>query len=217
ARTLAPDARLARERLRGWNGDFDGPSRAAPLAWALRVCAIARLASLHLTPALAAQYVEVAPAQGLTAVLRMVRERPNGWVPSDDVDAFLIGASEEAVALLRARGELAARWAQVGARTARHPLAALAFHAWDGVPFPGLGDAFSPHVQAPVLAQSFRAVWVPGAWQRGGIVIPQGESGEPGSPHYRDGAPLWLSGRLFPLPFGAAAVAEASERLTLAP
>jgi penicillin amidase len=40
------------------------------------------------------------------------------------------------------------------------------------------------------------------------MVIPQGESGEPGSPHYRDGAPVWLRGALVPLRFEDAAVAR---------
>jgi penicillin amidase len=63
-----------------------------------------------------------------------------------------------------------------------------------------------------------RSVWDVGNWEAGGIVIPQGESGEPGSPHYRDGAPVWLEQTLVPLPFDDAAVAKASvETLELRP
>jgi acyl-homoserine lactone acylase PvdQ len=42
------------------------------------------------------------------------------------------------------------------------------------------------------------------------MVIPQGESGEPGSSHYRDAAPIWLAGTLVPLPFDDAAVDKAT-------
>jgi penicillin amidase len=50
------------------------------------------------------------------------------------------------------------------------------------------------------------------------MVIPLGESGEPGSPHYRDLAPTWLAGTLVPLPFDDSAVrADAHETLDLTP
>jgi penicillin amidase len=112
---------------------------------------------------------------------------------------------------MHARGQFDAAWSVVGARTAQHPLAGLGLSFWNGVRFPGFGDAYSPHVQAPANAQSFRAVWDVGNWEAGGIVIPLGESGQPGSPHYRDLAPTWLSGTLVPLPFDDAAVARATQ------
>ena len=40
--------------------------------------------------------------------------------------------------------------------------------------------------------QSFRAVWDAGNWDVGGITLPQGESGEPGSGHYTDQAAAWV-------------------------
>jgi penicillin amidase len=86
---------------------------------------------------------------------------------------------------------------------------------WNGTPFPGFGDGYSPHVQAPANAQSFRAVWDVGNWDSGGMVIPQGESGEPGSAHYRDAAPIWLAGTLVPLPFNDAAVAQSTKTTLL--
>jgi penicillin amidase len=83
---------------------------------------------------------------------------------------------------------------------------------------PGNGDAFTVHMQSPGASQSFRAVWEAGNWDAGGIIIPQGESGELGSGHYTDEAPAWIAGRLWPLPFSDAAVARATvARLTLMP
>ena len=110
----------------------------------------------------------------------------------------------------RAAREFGKTWGEAGRRVARHPLAGFGWHGWDGTPFPGNGSSYSPHVQGLDVTQSFRAVWDIGNWDAGGIVIPQGESGEPGSPHYRDLAPDWLSGTLVPLPFSNAAVERAA-------
>jgi penicillin amidase len=109
-------------------------------------------------------------------------------------------------------------WGSEGSLTMLHPLSALGLSFLDGTTFPGDGDAFTIHVQTPSLSQSFRAVWDVGNWDAGGISLPQGESGEPGSGHYTDEAPDWLDGKLLPLPYSAAAVeASALKRLTLLP
>ena len=105
-----------------------------------------------------------------------------------------------------------------GAVTPLHAFAALGINFLDGTTLPGLGDAFTLHVQYAGYSQSFRAVWDVGNWDAGGITLPQGESGEPGSGHYTDEAGAWIAGRLWPLPFSDAAVQRtAAQRETLAP
>jgi len=119
---------------------------------------------------------------------------------------------------MRQNGRLDKTWGDLSARVAAHPISSFGYKGWNGPRFPGYGDAYSPHVQGNSVAQSFRAVWDVGNWDAGGIVIPLGESGEPGSPHYRDGAPIWVAQTLVPLPFSAAAVAKAKvESLELRP
>jgi penicillin G amidase len=111
-----------------------------------------------------------------------------------------------------------APWGIVGALTMKNPLAGVGIRFLNGTTFPGDGDAFTIHVQTQGLSQSFRAVWDVDNWDAGGITLPQGESGEPGSGHYTDEAADWLAGRLMPLPYSRAAVeAAARERLTLLP
>ncbi|MGH7736553.1 MAG: penicillin acylase family protein [Candidatus Tyrphobacter sp.] len=111
-----------------------------------------------------------------------------------------------------------APWGVAGAVTPKHPLAALGLGFLNGITFPGDGDNFTIHAQTPTLTQSFRAVWDVGNWDAGGISIPQGESGRPGSAHYTDEAKAWIAGTLLPLPYSKAAVeAAARERLTLLP
>lgn len=110
------------------------------------------------------------------------------------------------------------RWSTAGAVTPLHAFASLGIAFLDGTTLPGNGDAFTLHVQYNGYSQSFRAVWDVGNWDAGGITLPQGESGEPGSGHYTDQAGAWVAGRLWPLPFTDAAVQRtAVERETLAP
>ena len=97
-----------------------------------------------------------------------------------------------------------------GAVPVLHSLSSLGINFLDGTTLPGNGDAFTLHVQIPGYSQSFRAVWDVGNWDAGGITIPQGESGEPGSGHYTDQAAAWIAGRLWPLPFSDEAVEHRS-------
>ena len=110
------------------------------------------------------------------------------------------------------------RWGSAGSVPVEHPLAPLPFGLLDGPTLPGDGDEYTIHLQQDGFSQSFRAVWNVGDWDAGGIAIPSGESGEPGSGHYTDLAPAWIAGRLAPLPFGDRAIEAATrERLTLVP
>jgi len=101
-----------------------------------------------------------------------------------------------------------APWRLAGADPVPHALASLGIDFLDGVTLPGNGDALTLHMQSPGYSQSFRAVWEVGNWDSGGITLPQGESGEPGSGHYTDQATAWIDGRLWPLPFSDAAVSR---------
>lgn len=111
-----------------------------------------------------------------------------------------------------------APWRIAGAVPVLHALSSLGISFLDGTTLPGYGDALTLHVQYPGYSQSFRAVWEAGNWDAGGITLPQGESGEPGSGHYTDQAQAWIEGKLWPLPFSDAAVqSTAVDRETLSP
>lgn len=109
-------------------------------------------------------------------------------------------------------------WAEAGGMRIEHPLAPMNFAFLNGGWLPGAGDEYTIHLQEPGFAQGFRAVWDVGDWNRGGISIPSGESGEPGSNHYTDLTRAWVAGKLQPLPFGSATVArDARDVLVLRP
>jgi penicillin amidase len=203
-----PGLAALRKDLAAFDGRFSTDSTVAAEVSALRQAAVERLVRLHMAPDLGRRYLTENGPQGLVALLRMLREQPHGWVPGDNYDAFLSAAAHDALTNLRRTELLGKTWGEVGGRTAMHPMSAFGWPFWNGTAFPGLGDAYSPHAQGLAVTQSFRAVWDVGNWEAGGIVIPQGESGEPGSVHYRDGAPTWIAGTLVPLPFDDAAVAR---------
>ncbi len=109
-------------------------------------------------------------------------------------------------------------WGDAGSMRVEHLLAPMNFPFLNGARLPGEGDEYTIHLQEPGLAQGFRAVWDVGNWDAGGIAIPSGESGEPGSGHYTDLTRDWVDGKLQPLPFSDAAVRrDTSEVLVLDP
>lgn len=101
-------------------------------------------------------------------------------------------------------------WSLAGAVNVLHPFGAIGFPFLNGPVFSGAGDVYTIRVQTPGLAQSFRAVWVAGDWDSGGLTLPTGESGEIGSSHYDDLSSAWRRGILLPLPFSNAAVMRAA-------
>ncbi len=211
-----PDLAVVERDLASFDGRFDPDSVGATLAQRIRVVATSDLLHAHLAgPELDAYFAD-GPA--FVTLLRALREVPRGWFPGDDRDAFLVGAVRHAIVLWGGIGAIAQPYGQAYPVQAKHPLSSFGYHGWDGPVVPGQGGTYAPAVQGLVLGQSFRAVWDAGNWDAGGIDIPIGESGEPGSPHYRDLAARYAAHALTPLPFSDAAVDRAARgTLVLAP
>jgi penicillin amidase len=193
--------------LASFDGRFTPESRGATVVERLRLAAAADLAGAHLPSTLAERYL--AADSRFVTLLRALRERPRGWFARDDPDGFLVTEIRALVERF-GRDAVATPYGEAFAVTAKHPLAAFGFSLWNGPRIAGQGGRFAPAVQGAKLGQSFRAVWDVGNWDAGGIDIPLGESGEPGSPHYRDLAASYARHVLTPLPFSDAAVARAA-------
>ncbi len=202
--------------LASFDGRFDGTSIGATVAQRVRFVATRDLISMHMSAATAGQYLADGPA--FVTLLRALREHPHGWFPHDDPAAFLVAEVKSAITLYGGPQRIAIPYANAYPVVATHPFGSFGFHLWDAPSFPGSGGSYSPAVQGLVLGQSFRAVWDAGNWDAGGLDLPLGESGEPGSPHYTDAVPSWLRHDLTPLPFSDKAVAAAAaETETLTP
>jgi penicillin amidase len=174
--------------LRAWNGSFSSGSRLATVVHSVRIGA-----------------QETAPS--LYAALETLRSGD----ANSNLGADLAGELFDA-------GSVKESWGRAGAVNVEHPLAPLHFGFLNGSTFPGAGDEYTIRLQEPGFAQSFRAVWDVGDWDAGGIAIPSGESGRPGSAHYLDESGAWVAGAMEPLPFSAPAVAATTRStLTLRP
>jgi penicillin amidase len=179
---------LARE-LDAWDGGFEPGSRAATLEHTVRESLESSDVSLY-------------------RVMAQLRDRD----VSPNLGANLAGL------LYYDAHESLKPWGSAGSVKVEHPLASLRFGFLNGATLPGEGDEYTVHLQEPGFSQSFRAVWDVGNWDAGGIAIPSGESGEPGSGHYTDLSAAWIAGRLDSLPFSESAVAAATrEQLVLEP
>jgi penicillin amidase len=214
---LTNDPALARyaAALQSWNGRFDPGSRGASAAFTLRRSAVALL-DAHVPDG--ADYSASANSADVMLLLRVLRERPWGWYADGrDYDRLLVDALRQAVAANAPA--MLQPWRAAGSVQVNHALGGLGISFLNGGTLPGDGDAYSLRVVSrPEHGQSFRAVWDTGNWDAGGIVIPSGESGEPGSGHYTDLRETWVNGTLVPLPFSERAVRDSSAAiLTLTP
>jgi penicillin amidase len=110
----------------------------------------------------------------------------------------------------------------------KHPLAGLGpsyARAFNIGPYPGGSGPDAPD-QARHDKQDFsrthgatyRQVFDLADWDKGLATSAPGQSGQPGSPHYDDLAPLWNAGQYFPLAFSREKVEEVTRhRLVLNP
>jgi penicillin amidase len=187
---LGNDERVAFDTLARWNGRFDPDSRGAALEHAIR-------------------FWLVGGGPPLGPRLAELRSGGADWSPgfTEDVSASLVASAFD-------RRD----WGDAGSIRIEHPLAPMHFGFLNGDVLPGSGNEDTIRLQEPGFAQGFRAVWDTGDWNRGGIDIPSGESGEPGSPHYTDLTNDWIDGKLRPLPFGDDAVrSHARQILRISP
>ncbi len=84
-------------------------------------------------------------------------------------------------------------------------------------PLPRPGDGYtvnatwtSPNSWDQIDGASYRQILDTSDWDQSVAINTPGQSGQPGSDHYSDLAPLWDSGRYFPLVYSAAAVRNAT-------
>ncbi len=224
AKTSQPkDNRAKRliEGLRDWNGIADADSLEVSFLEETRRAAI----ELLLEPSLGKE-------TGLyswrrTAFLqKILTERPAKWLPIGykTYDELLTAAADRAVARL---AELSNKlrvddwaWKQFDALDMVHPLGRTGFLKTflSITDKPQSGTAYSPRAATKHHGPAMRFVANLGNWDESIMLIPGGQSGQPGSGHYTDQFPYWYEGRPIYQPFSD--IAETNSRkhtLTLKP
>jgi len=119
------------------------------------------------------------------------------------------------------------RWGALHTVTFRHPLATLSKEyaaLFDVGPFERPGEGNTPNNTRydekfkQVHGATYRQLFDLADWDRGLATSAPGQSGQPGSSHYADLAPLWARGEYFPLVYSRKKVDEVSQhRLQLQP
>jgi penicillin amidase len=205
--------------LRHWNGQMD-KDEPAPLITELLSNELA--ASLPRSLVLAAAKPKPAPppaGKGSRVVgfslphtrpqviESLLRERPAGWVPKDDWDAYLLAAFRAALDQGRKlQGSPASkwRWGRALHWKFEHPVGKqipLVDYFFNIGPVEMSGSGTTVKQTTLTLGPSERMVADLGDWDRSVQNLVTGESGSVASGHYKDQWPAYYVGRSFPMEF----------------
>ncbi len=218
------DVEAARENLLSWDYVLSQNSVAAGMyaAWQQQLWENFRQ---HRLPAASAQqyFPKMAPQRLLASLASP--DSSYGPDPQAGRDRFLLESLAQAVQRLTERfGTDTSTWVYGQDRyhhiTLRHPLTEAVnpqYRAqFDVGPLPRGGDGFTVNNTENNAAQnvgaSFRIITDLADWDRALGVNTPGQSGNPADPHYRDLAPLWETGKYFPLFYSREKIISVTEQ-----
>jgi penicillin amidase len=225
AAKMAPpkDARAKKlvEQARDWNGIADANSSVVSFLNATLYRALDLILEPHLgKDTYLYQWREVAFLQ------RVLTERPARWLPADykNYDELLSAAADLGVKRLEEKTKDADPddwpWKRFNYLDMLHPIGreGLLKKILSIGDQPQSGTLWSPRAADRYHGPSERFVANLADWDDSIMLITGGESGQPGSEHYRDQFPYWLEGKAICGPFSDSAEAKAlRHRLTLLP
>jgi len=217
------DARAQKliERLKDWNGMADANSQETPFLQATRLITL----KLLLKPLLGAD-TGLYEWRSTAFLQKILTERPAKWLPATfkNYDELLAAAADEAVVKLAhdSGSDEAADWTwkRFNSLDMLHPIGR------EGVlkkllsisDKPQSGTLYSVRAATKHHGPSMRLVANTANWDNSLMIIPAGQSGQPGSSHYSDQFSSWFDGKPILAPFSAAAEAGAKRHtLTLKP
>jgi penicillin amidase len=209
------------EGLKDWNGIADADSPEVSFLEETRRAAITLLLEPYL-----GQETGLYSWRRTTFLQRILTERPARWLPVGykTYDELLTAAADRAVARL---AEISNKsrvddwaWKQFDALDIVHPLGrtGLLKNLLSITDKPQSGTEYSPRAASKHHGPAMRFVANLANWDESIMLIPGGQSGQPGSGHYTDQFPHWYEGR--PIYQGFSDAAEAHSRkhtLTLKP
>jgi penicillin G amidase len=229
-RPAVHDPDLSAQMLLRWNAAVDRESPAAALyeLWQLEV----ETQMLHrLAPEKAWTTLQYRlPLTIVLSHLQHPEEAVFGVQPEAARDQLLLSALKSATGKLKTlQGSEPSYWSwgRLHTVTFHHPLELLpqAKPLFDIGPFPRPGDSYTVNAAYypgekfdQVSGPSYREIIDVGHWDDSVVANVPGESGQPGSPHYADLAPLWDQTQYFPMLYSQPVVQkEAKDRLQLEP
>ena len=152
-------------------------------------------------------------ARRVSHTVKCLRERPRQWFASSSWDEQIEKALSNSVKVLKGtHGDDQSKWGWGYTRKLTIPHFMRAKKPQNKVfnlgPFPWGGDAntisqaasppWNPFSQITTIA-SMRMTIDVGKWDNSRFILPGGQSGNVGSPHYSDMLPLWRSGKGVPI------------------
>jgi penicillin G amidase len=207
--------------LKDWNGIADADSPEVSFLEETRRALIALLLEPYL-----GKDVGMYSWRRTAFLQKILTERPAKWLPVGykTYDELLVAAADRAVAQLAQLSNKSRiddwAWKKFDALDIVHPLGrtGLLKDFLSITDKPQSGTAYSPRAATKHHGPAMRFVANLSNWDESIMLIPGGESGQPGSAHYTDQFPFWYEGR--PIYQGFSDIAEASSRrhfLTLKP
>jgi penicillin G amidase len=224
AKTVKPkDVRAQKliEGLKDWNGIADANSPEVSFLHAARRAAIEMLVEPFL-----GKETAIYQWRSTTFLQMILTDRPAKWLPTGykSYDELLSAAADRAVdQLAKQSGSQRTEdwaWKRFNSLNMVHPLGRAGALKWflSITDKPQSGTVYSVRAATKTHGPAMRFVANPGNWDNSILLIPAGQSGQPGSSHYSDQFSYWYEGKPIFAPFSDAAEANARKHtLTLKP
>jgi penicillin G amidase len=218
--TLPKDDRTKKliEGLKDWNGIANADSPEVSFLEETRLTAIALLLEPYL-----GKDTRLYSWRSTAFLQKILTERPAKWLPVGyrNYDEFTIAAADLAVARLAELSKKSSiddwAWKQFDALDIVHPLGRRGFLKTflSITNKPQSGTAYSPRAATNHHGPSMRFVANLANWDESIMLIPGGQSGQPGSSHYTDQFPYWYEGRPIYQPFSDLAEVNSRKHILL--
>jgi len=225
AAKVAPpkDARAQKliQQAKDWNGIADSNSSVVTFLDVTMSEALAMILEPHL-----GKDTKLYSWRKIAFLQRVLTQRPARWLPGDykNYDELLAAAADRAVKRLEVETKSNNpddwAWKNFNYLDMLHPIGR------DGIlkkllsksGEPQSGTLFSPRAASKHHGPSERFVANLADWDQSILLLPAGESGQPGSEHYSDQFSYWLNGKAIYAPFSDAAESKVKKHtLTLQP
>jgi penicillin amidase len=212
AKPKDPRAQKLIEGLKDWNGIADANSPEVSFLDAIRRAALDLLIEPYL-----GKDTSLYQWRTTTFLQRILTDRPSKWLPSSfkNYDELLAAAADAAVTRLaeQSKSERVEDWAwkRFDSLDMFHPIGheGLLKTFLSITDKPQSGTAYSVRAATKRHGPAMRFVANPGNWDESILLVPAGQSGQPGSSHYSDQFSYWFEGKPIFAPFSDAAESRA--------